>query len=148
MSRINRYASKSKLMVVEVLWGDELIKFNLYKELRIDENNMDHELKEHASNYAFLSMLHKKLIIKAKWQERETKKIRAIRHIKLRAIKDTVKEAEIALEKDKVYLKAYKKQLEVEDIKETIEVCVKAHEERKDLLQTLAANLRIQHKQT
>ena len=141
-SRINKYSETSGLMNINIAYGKEVFKFNLSQELVIDEATIQDDLKTSAQKYAFLKMLHTRLLIKARDLDKNRKKVRAIRLERLIEDIGAVKRAEVALEKDKKYRVAYKDWLTVEGQKEIIEVCVKSFEQRTELLRTLSANLR------
>lgn len=144
-----RYAEKSDLMNVSIIHGDETFKFNLYSELVVSEDRINSEIKEQPSAYAFLGMLHKKLIRKAKDKERIMKKIYAIMFIKFKGDTDEQTGRPIAndLAKEKTiasprYQKSVKEYIRVQHESDILEVCVLSFEQRSSLIQTLSANIR------
>jgi len=149
MKKINKYASTSALMNVKIKYGEESYIFNLYEEIIVDENKINSEIRDQPTGYAFLSMLHKKLIRKAQDKKTELDKVHAtlFLHFKDELDKNTgransndVAESKVLLDANYLnHLAAYDK---AQDERDTIEVCVKAFEQRKDLIQTLSANIR------
>lgn len=149
MDKLKRYAAESRLMNIRIRYGEDVYSFNLYKELIVDENKINNEIKDQPSGYAFLGMLHKKLIRKAKDRERELEKIYAQLFVNCKKkidpstgklySNDVVKEMVIL---DSQYGEALKIFLKAQDDRDDIETCVRSFEERKDLIQTLSANIR------
>lgn len=155
MSRLHKYALKSKVGLVRIEFEGEKFLFNLAKEVRIVRLHLDREIIEHPPIYGFLTTLHKKLILKTKEAELELEKVCAERFLfylmstKSRYYKDmgatpnstTAKEL---VKKDIEYLKIAQECIKLNGNKEIIEACVKAFEQRAFLLQTLSANNRKQ----
>lgn len=142
MTKLNKYASKAKLMHIRIKYNDEVFKFNLFEELQIVETKKNDQIKEHAQSAAFLLMLLKKFEILVKDLDKERKKVKATRLIKLRETSESVKVAEIRIDSDKKYITAVDALLEVEEVKGVLEACVTSFNDRKELLQTLSANVR------
>lgn len=144
-----RYAEKSDLMNIMIVHGDETFKFNLNEEVIVNENRINSEIKEQPSAYAFLGMLHKKLIRKAKDKERTMKKIYAVMYIGFKGeideqtnrptANDLAKEKAIASPR---YQRSVKEYIRVQHESEVLEVCVLSFEQRSSLIQTLSANIR------
>lgn len=147
---LRRLATNSSLMVVDIDFNGQKISFDLGLELEIkaDDPRLNKKLAEIPRNYAFLMMVLKKLTIEYKRLERRTKSIKAKRLRILREECSTVKEAEILIESDEVYNRAFKKQLKVEEYKDIIDAAVRSYEMRKDLIQTLSANERNERSNT
>ncbi len=145
---LSSIVEKSELMKVSLELGDEKYIFNLYEELSIREFHISDELKEQAKNYAFLGMLHKKLIKIVKDQKIQLDKKFGEIYIKYKSQPgegSRAKSKDLAIaetEKDKIYLMALKKYHTAEHNKDIIEICVRAFEQKKDLIQTLSANVR------
>jgi hypothetical protein len=145
---LNLLSRKARLMNVKIQYGDDLIKFNLYSEIKIDENLINDELQSQPSVYAFLTMLHKKLIKSAKEAEAHKKQLWAKLYLKYkdgvgqygRAPSDDVCKAKV--EKNKEYQEAIKLLIIAESNRDDIQACVEVFEQRKDILQTLSANQR------
>jgi len=128
-------------MDIKIKLNDKVYAFNLDKELKISENRVGIHLMNQARSYAFVSMLHKKLIIKARDQQRE------ISRAKDAAISKWAETMQITAAKAKAANDLKVKKLEndlmqIEEARDTIEVCVRSFEMRKDLIQTLSANIR------
>lgn len=149
MSKLQRYATKSTIMDVYVELGDETFKFNLNEELMISEEKINNETLVQSSSYAFLSMLYQKLIKASKDAEMEAKKTRAQKFLNWkqdinpetqRPYNDET--ASCYAEVDKKYQEVLKKWLETQEKCNFLGACVKAFEMRKDLIQTLSANIR------
>lgn len=149
MKKLNKYAEKSELMAVSITYGSEKFSFNLFSELVVDENKINYEAKVQPSAYAFLGMLHKKLIRRAKDKEREMDKTYATMYIKFKekidertgrpTANELAKERAIASSR---YQTSWKEYIEANHDANIIGVCVSSFEQRKDLIQTLSANIR------
>lgn len=139
MSRIADYLIKG-VTKIAIKYGDETFRFDLARELAIDETNMKEILETHAQYYGFLMTLHRRINAKTKKLKVILEGTRAKRLTKLRNTYSTVKEAEYQLKFDKAYLKALRAFEKSEDDKELLEACIRSMEVRKDLIQTLAAN--------
>ncbi len=149
MSKLQKYAIKSQVMEVYIELGDEVFKFNLNEELQISEERINQETLNQASSYAFLSMVHKKLIKAARDAEMEAKKTRAQQYLnwKQDINPDTDKpyndeQCSSHAEVSQKYQTALKRWTEIQEKCNVIETCVKSFEMRKDLIQTLSANIR------
>jgi len=146
MSKLSKYSAESNIMNVEIEYNGESFKFNLDRELRIKDSNRDNEIRNHARSYAFLCMLNVKLTVVVKELHKELKSTFAKRLTKLRESSNSVKEAELGVYNDKFYVAKQSEVTRAEELKQIIEVSVRAFEERKDLLQTLSANTRRENK--
>lgn len=149
MSKIAKYAQTSQLMDIEISVGEEKVKFNLNRELRIKDEASADELMKQPSNYGFLTMLHKNLIKSLGILKIEEKKAYASAYIKYK--KATNKEtgrpnsddvAKQLAELDPRYLLKQRKVIETQFDVNRVEACVRGFEQRKDMLQTLSANNR------
>jgi uncharacterized membrane-anchored protein YhcB (DUF1043 family) len=144
-SDIERYSKTSSVMDVKLEYNGKVYKFNLYKELKIDGNSTTNQLLTHTTSYAFVAMLHKKLIIRYKEASKAlaSNKNRLIPLIKNKYNMSSLKEAEAHLYKNNKVIKEKEKELlRLEEVKDLMEVVVRSFEYRKDLLQTLSANIR------
>jgi len=146
--KLIQYALKSNLMGVNISYGKEDFSFNLNAELAIDENIINREVKEQPSSYAFLNMLYKKLIRAFKEAEKKMERKHSQLFLKYKQEKedsgrslnnDSVK-AKINI--DPVYNELWNEFIEAEHQAMVLEVCVKAFEQRVNLIQTLSANIR------
>ena len=149
MKRLNKYALESKLMDISISYGEEKFSFNLFRELVIDENKIDSEIKDQPSAYAFLAMLHKKLIRKLKDKEKEAEKKywSLFLSYKSETDRDTGRPtsndvAEGKARKHPEYNLKLQAYYDAELDCNIIETCVKSFEQRYSLIQTLSANIR------
>lgn len=148
MSKLLNQARKSNLMRVVIQLNGEEIAFNLYTELRIDEDLVMDSLKIHPQQYAFLSILHKNSIKEVSDLEAELDTLKGELYTRYKTqpgIGARAKSKDLAiadLESDKTYLKAITRLNEAKHSKNILETCVKSFEVRKDLIQTLSANMR------
>jgi hypothetical protein len=147
--RLELYANSSKLMNIQISYGDEDFHFNLADELVINENKINHEAQVQPSSYAFLNMLYKKLIRGMKEVEKKMEKKEAELFIKYKGQIDETTGKKNANETARarvlvnpVYISLQEDFIEAEHQAMIIEVCVKSFEQRVNLIQTLSANLR------
>lgn len=147
--RILKYSFQSDLMNIIIKYGDENITFNLYSEVQVNENQINKEIQEQPSIYGFLGMLHKKLIRVAQDKKKEMEKTYSSVYVKWKAKVDEntgrVTSNELAKEKTNLstrYQKVIAEYNKANHEAEIIEVCVKTFEQRKELIQTLSANIR------
>jgi len=144
-----KYSFGSELMNITVKYGEEDFSFNLYAETTVDENTINREIQEQPSAYAFLGMLHKKLIRKAVDKKREMEKTYSDVYIKAkeRIDENTGRPTAQELAKEKAnastrYQKAIMIYHDAQHEADIIEVCVRSFEQRQSLIQTLSANIR------
>lgn len=149
MKRLKDYAYL-KLNEIRVEYGDEKITFNLMKELKINEAMIEKELKEQPSLYAFLFMLHKKLL--TRFEELKVEKNKVWGHLFLKAKEEQShggrpfndEMCKAWVETQPKYIRAQRACIEAKDQADLIFSAVKGFEQRKDNLQTLSANNRKQ----
>jgi len=148
-SRLLKHAMTSPLMEINLTIGDEHIKFNLHTEIKIRDSIMHKGLKNQPSHYGFLTMLHKNLVktlMEAKVKEKKAFAHAYLTHKKKintetnRPNSDDV--AKQKAERDIRYIKSQKSVISIQYDASRIESCVRAFEMKKDILQTLSANLR------
>lgn len=149
MEKLLKYSKNSRLMNISISFGDEDFHFNLYEELIVDEDKINKEIREQASGYAFLAMLHKKLIRVAKDKKAEMEKTYAKKYVQYKSTidpdtnrlypKETAKEMAT---KSKAYNEVILEYNQAEENAGILEACVRSFEQRKDLIQTLSANIR------
>lgn len=149
MGVLKGYAKSSKLMQITINYGDETYSFNLNDELIVTEETVNREIKIQSNSYAFISMLHKKLLINKDKAEKEMEKRFSDIFIKYKEKINPVTQRPY----DKEYVThiananpGYQKRkddfIEAKHQYETIGTCVKAFEQRAFLIQTLSANIR------
>jgi hypothetical protein len=147
MSGLSKYAGKSPIMNIKIRYKDEIFKFNLNEEMRVDEGHVNQKIKSHIRGHAFLNVL----AVKLKIQYSQAKKALA-RHessllMKFKEKGRTIAEAESLMYKKHPELQKQEDELlALEEFKDTIDACLKSFEMRKDLLQSLSANVRRENK--
>ena len=146
---LSNIIKKTKLTRVSIRYKNELIKFNLLDELKIDENKITLELEHQPSYYGFLSTLHKKLLKIQEDNEMEKDKVYSqlfmskksdINRDTNRPFPDDYCKAYALSHKD--YIEAYKNYTLAKENAGVLYSCVKSFEQRKDILQTISANNR------
>ena len=147
--KLQTYSKNSVIMDILITYGKEEFDFNLSTELVIDENRINHEAQVQPSSYAFLNMLYKKLIRASKEAEKKVNKKEAELFIKYKKQTDSTTGRKNANETcramilvNQAYIMLQEEFIEAEHQASVIEVCVKAFEQRVNLIQTLSANLR------
>lgn len=146
MSNLKKYKSSS-LNNIRIKFNGEVIKFNLFEEVTISQNMIDKEIRVQPSHYAFLLLLHKKLLTQFEDLKLERTKIYSQKFLQAkselhngRPLNDDMCKAHA--NSDEEFVMATKRCIKAKDDADTIYACVKAFEQRKDLLQTLSSNLR------
>lgn len=142
MGRLVDFIEESKWMRYKIVAGEETVKINLNKELLIDEDSITSEVMDHPRVYGFLTRVHKALVRDAKKSELSRKKMKAIRVENLINGGYSISGSKEAVEKDPKYIVAVNKVIEAEYRRDTLEGILESFKHRKDLLQTLSANLR------
>jgi len=146
----NKYiSSNNKLLDIRIKYKREVFKFNLYEELKVDENKINSELKNQPSYYGFVGMLLIKLQRVKDDKEAEFYKKEAELYIEYKTSinpntnRENSKELAEALVKENP---AYQKLLkEFNNAKENVGIikhCLSSFEQRSNLIQSLSANLR------
>jgi hypothetical protein len=136
------FIEDSKWMKYKIIVDDETVKINLLKELIIDEDNITQQVLEHPRVFGFLSRVHKYLVKQAKRAEINRKKVRAQRMEYLQKNGVSITGSKEMVDKDKQYVDAHHKQIELEYKRDTLESILESFKHRKDLMQTLSANIR------
>lgn len=121
--------------------GDEIVKVNLYKELEIDEDNLNEAMANHPRILAFLGRVHAEMLKKVKLLEITRKEKKSERIMKL-AESISITQAREQVDSDEEYVKITKKLISLEHKRDELERILEAFRHRKDLLQTLSANIR------
>lgn len=145
--RLQAYGD-SPLMIIRITHEGEKFTFNLYKELRIrNESLMNKDLQQQPSYYGFLMVLHKKLLSSFEELKSDRKKTYGQLFFKAkgeklngRPLSDDLAKAWV--EKHSKYILATRACITAKDQADTVYSCVRAFEQRKDLLQTLSSNIR------
>ena len=147
--KLNSYAKKSSLLDIRLKIGSEIIRFNLYDELVINTDKLNDELMNQPTHFGYLSMIMIRL-----------KKIRDSEENKLQKLKDSIFidfKGDIDPQTGRVYSndlaeayitqdEEYQEQLtifrKVENNNLVVKACVDSFTQRKDIIQTLSANVR------
>lgn len=147
--KLNSYAKKSSLLDIRLKIGSEIIRFNLYDELVINTDKLNDELMNQPTHFGYLSMIMIRL-----------KKIRDSEENKLQKLKDSIFidfKGDIDPQTGRVYSndlaeayitqdEEYQEQLtifrKVENNYLVVKACVDSFTQRKDIIQTLSANVR------
>lgn len=147
--KLDKYLRKSSIDEVVLDYKGEKFIFKLSEELQINEKKINSEIKDQPSYYGFLKLLQSKLISEKEDNERKVDYIYA-RLYKLNSEKINPKTKrffsdkaviQLVLQNDK-YNKALKKAIKSREDLNIINSCVRAFEQRAELIQTISANLR------
>lgn len=149
MKKLYRYSEKTDLMNIRIKIGTELFKFNLFEELKVNENHLNDEIAHQPPIQAFLGTLQTKLERIRADKEAELNKIYANL---FDLIKSSIEEsthrppsddlAKQKVIKNKKYQEALKNYSEAKENYNIIRNCVESFSQRGFLIQTLSANIR------
>lgn len=138
--------SEIKDDIISFKYKGKLVTINISRELEINENIINSQLKNIPSNYAFLCLLRDKIIKRRDKLEKEkdyaySKAWLYYKESDNRLNNDTVSHKALT---SKIYIKANGKYLKALDkANRFISIC-KAYESRERIIQTLSANIRKQ----
>lgn len=138
--------SEIKGDIISFKYKGKLVTINISRELEINENIINSQLKNIPSNYAFLCLLRDKIIKRRDKLEKEkdyaySKAWLYYKESDNRLNNDTVSHKALT---SKIYIKANDKYLKALDkANRFISIC-KAYESRERIIQTLSANIRKQ----
>jgi len=139
--------NKSPINNIRIIYGGEIIEFNLYSEVKINEAILDREIKDQPSYYAFLAMLHKKLTTQFEELKMQRKKEAGKLYLKAknkthngRPYNDDMCKAYV--ESHKLFINITTKCIKAKDDADMVFAAVMAFTQRKDLMQTLSSNNR------
>lgn len=142
-------AANSSLNKIKIIYGEEVIQFNLYDELKVSEALLNIEIKQQPRIYGFLLILRVKLARMVDDLEVTREKVYAQIHS---MYKDQIDEntqrpynddrAKYLTRKHKKFLKSAEQYNMAKENFGVINACVKAFEQRADLIQSLSANVR------
>lgn len=155
MLRLGKYIRNQKVGkvgTVRIKYEGETFIFNLVSELKFEKQNINSEIIEQPQAYGFLTMIHKKLIARAKEVEVDLERVYATRYIHYLTSDSTsyfkkhgqpnATTAKELTKKDSEYIEAARNLIKAEEDRDLIDGCVKAFEQRAFLLQTYSANKR------
>lgn len=150
MSRLQKYAQKSDLMNISIILDSgERFKFNLFEELQISEDRLNYEAMDQPSSYAFLGMLHNKLISVVEDRKMAMDKAWSAAYVAAkqdtnpdtgRPYSDDMAKAMASVSKE--YLDSYSEYLQSKFKASILGTCVNSFEHRVSLIQTISANNR------
>lgn len=138
--------SEIKDDIISFKYKGKLVTINISRELEINENIINSQLKNIPSNYAFLCLLRDRIIKRRDKLEKEkdyaySKAWLYYKESDNRLNNDTVSHKALT---SKIYIKANDKYLKALDkANRFISIC-KAYESRERIIQTLSANIRKQ----
>lgn len=154
MSRLIKYAKKSKLSIVKILVGKEMVKFNLHEELRVDEDIINDEVVGNTQIFAYLNMVYNELNKRNKLLELRNDKYKSLLYSRFLKDKNPTtgrpySKEYIGLEmnKDIKYIRYVQEIIEAEKQLDDVKSCIESFKQRKDLIQTVSANRRAESKQ-
>lgn len=142
MGRLIDFIETSRYMTYLIIVGNEKVKVNLNKELIIDEDELTKEVMEHPRILGFLTRVKADLIKEAKRADLNRKRIKAKRIDAIIQNGSSISGAKEKVESDKRYIVAVKEAIEAEYNRDTLEGILESFRHRKDLIQTLSANVR------
>lgn len=135
------------------MYGDEKFVFNLASEVLIDENIINDEIKEQASSFSFLGLLHKKLVRVADEAEANVKKVYAQEYMNnkenlvIDGKKPTAEDLKQYTTASEDYQKSLTDYYKAKEDADTIGHALKSFEQRAHLIQSISANVRMESKQ-
>lgn len=150
---LRKQARKSNQRIYNLVYKGETIKIDQYKECLIIEESLQQHLKNYPSVYSFVNTLHKRLISAYKLKEVSVEKLYAKLYIGYKKSKrsqyfkevgrfPTDDVAENFVKMNPKYIRAKTDLIKLEEDKMVLGSLVKALETKKELMQTLSANLR------
>lgn len=149
MRKLHKYSQKSELMNIRIKLGPELFRFNLYEELKVDENIINDEIGSQPTIQAFLGTLQTKLERIKSDKEAEMEKIYAELFVNFKgSIEDSTHRppsddlAKQKVIKSKKYQEAISNFNQAKENYNTIKNCMESFSQRGFLIQTLSANIR------
>lgn len=139
---------KSDINIIDVTYGGKRFRFNIWQEVKITEANVEAEIKGQSSRYAFVFVLHKKLLARFEELKQERKALYGslLSKAKSRVQKNgrpfTDDAAKGWVDNQGLYRQITKKTIKAREDADVLLGVVRAFEQRKDLIQTLSSNLR------
>lgn len=122
--------------------GKNKFTFNLHKELKVIDDTVTNSAKEQPAIYAYLSMLHKRAISIVKNLEVELDDAKAKAISRLYEKTGNKSFSKDTFMNNKKYKKIFIDLIKAENYRDDLMSCVRAFEQRKDLIQTISANNR------
>lgn len=149
MGKLDKIASGSPLMEIKVKYRGKTYTFNLYEETQVNANTLNRDLKSHASSYAFLLQLRNSL--EKTSMELEAAKEKTYNKLYLRYKKQNNPLTNRPMSDDAAKSKALASPIYQDAVTEhinalhnfkTLRDAIRAYEVRKELMQSLGANIR------
>lgn len=149
LSAMAKLDGSFKLLQVNI--GKKAFTIDLAEELSIDIDNVTHQLQKVPISYAYLASLYRKAKLEATIAEQHRKRLHAKLYMKYKSPEGGGRGPNEELVKSKVqqnheYQQAVTNVILAESTKDTLEGLLKAYEYKKDLIQTISANLRNEKK--
>jgi len=147
MGKIQKYY-KSSINILSIQYGKEHITLNIAQEAKIKEDNIEDEIKRQPASYAFLFMLHKKLLTEFERLKLRRKSIYGILLAEAKRRTNSAgrplsdNDAKAWVESHRKYIRISERCIEARDQADQVQAAVKSFEQKKDLIQSLSANLR------
>lgn len=142
MSKLTEYSAKASFMNVSLEIDGKPYSFNLDIQLKIEETRLVSILKEQPRAYAFLCMLRNKVKIEIKKKAKELERKRAGLYNTLAKDMDKVTDINNKLKSNKNLRGMQDRIDDLDEVKSVLDIAVDSFNQRKDILQTLSANLR------
>lgn len=140
---------KLPFLTINIRYGGEKISFSLIKELRLNENALNDELKHQPSKYGFCLLVHKKLLTEFEKLKLQSNKIYGKLYFQAKEKKSSVTGrlysddlAKAWVLKHPQYISSQLACIKAKDDADAIYSCIRALEQRKDLAQSISSNLR------
>lgn len=147
--RLQFLAKQSKFSKISLVVNEEVIKFNLFDELRVNSDNVNSELNNQPAVYSYLSSILANLLRDYKMKVVEKEKIYSQQFIKAKDdfykqhYKNTSDEYASSKAKMSIkYLKAAKEEIKAEEKVNIFKGAVEAFRQRANSLQQISANNR------
>lgn len=149
MTKLDKYLIKTDLFQIIVIEGKKETTFNLARELKVSELQINEELKRQPSKYGFALFLHGKLKTNFEELKLERKKIRGrlYRKAKQTKVPSTGRPmsddaAKAYVESHPQFLKISRRCIRAKDEADQMYSVVRAFEQRSNLIQSISSNLR------
>lgn len=140
---------KSDLMNIEIVHNGEKIRFNLFEELSINEGKINQEIKEQPSYQGFLGVLLSHLERRYSDEKQSLKNIYSKYYEHFKSQKDEASGRALSNDRvDNLVTSKKKYMLQLKRVNKLkfeiglVETCVSSFNSRKDLIQSLSANVR------
>lgn len=149
MARLSQLAESSPLMVIDVRYNGKRYKFNLYEETQVNAQTLNREMKKHASSYAFLLQLRNSLEKKATELEAHKDRVLNKLYLKYKKMMNPMTNrqfsddaAKAKAQSSQTYTEAEQEYFDALHSFKTLRDAIRAYEVRKELMQSLGANIR------